>query len=715
MIKAKKILAVLLASATIASVGVCGVPMTVNAASVGNISALKEVAGKYSISFVEPYTSNKSYKATTADNKAVKVRISGVNKATINVNANDKFAIGDTVTVYNRDSNTWSRLGTVTLNKANSSCSVKFSVAKNKNVPIAVVIKNKNGKVLSVQYYTLYLDGNAMFNNKIDIKIKKNTVSRDSSSAKEFSLPIASYGNTDVTFEDLNVDWYNAPKFDIIISKLDEYYKVKVIKEEIQSGNRKITEVKTEDLVQQNGVCTYTSRVPDDGTAIYYTVEVRSANNSLIAKNRYKMLGKYVPMKITTYVTGSSDGSNYLDNVFNTTEDTTKIVRFEDSIKGYKAPLKTKGIKVRVNKNGGSYKDNEICYLYIREGDGAYKLLDSKSFAKTDYLGFNVTLPKANVGYTLKVLIKNSEGNDSIIQEIKNVVAFSDNYLGVTESYNESGGVEKSSIRKEIKTGVVTKSGVVSGDTDNGTLFVVGYNLGCGNYSRQYRLNTYGLQFSNSSVDSAITTVTVTKDGKSSVVYKLKGFGESGWLNIEDLGMTPDFNAIYNIKIETKDENNKVISTWNRKVKFVGASVFNLEVSEIENNNSTLYAKKLVVPLSNNLSVNDKVQYVDSYTSFRIETYNNPYISSFGGTYDTLPINVTGYVYINDTKLCTVEAWQRYGYNNKNFKDICQKYGYFLEANKSYNMTIKLYNKENKKLFVKYNVMFEYINNTIGS
>ena len=94
------------------------------------------------------------------------------------------------------------------------------------------------------------------------------------------------------------------------------------------------------------------------------------------------MLGKYVPMKITTYVTGSSDGSNYLDNVFNTTEDTTKIVRFEDSIKGYKAPLKTKGIKVRVNKNGGSYKDNEICYLYIREGDGAYKLLDSKSFAK---------------------------------------------------------------------------------------------------------------------------------------------------------------------------------------------------------------------------------------------------------------------------------------------------------------------------------------------
>ena len=92
-----------------------------------------------------------------------------------------------------------------------------------------------------------------MFNNKIDIKIKKNTVSRDSSSAKEFSLPIASYGNTDVTFEDLNVNWYNAPKFDIIISKLDEYYKVKVIKEEIQSGNRKITEVKTEDLVQQMG------------------------------------------------------------------------------------------------------------------------------------------------------------------------------------------------------------------------------------------------------------------------------------------------------------------------------------------------------------------------------------------------------------------------------------------------------------------------------
>ena len=39
----------------------------------------------------------------------------------------------------------------------------------------------------------------------------------------------------------------------------------------------------------------------------------------------------------------------------------------------------------------------------------------------------------------------------------------------------------------------------------------------------------------------------------------------------------------------------------------------------------------------------------------------------------------------------------------------------FLEANKSYNMTIKLYNKENKKLIVKYNVMFEYINNTIGS
>lgn len=714
MVCLKKILAVALAAATIGTCSLSAMP--VSAATAAYTISSEVANNSYSVVFKEPYTKDITFSKQAADGKYQEVTLSALDKFTVGVRKSTNFASTDKITVAKASS----EKGPFTVVKtidATASTFKAFTISQKNGTTAyySVEVKNKNGTVLYAQRYKVVMAQNEIGNNQIKLSLTKNTVSNDASSAKTIGLSMATADNKATAFSFVDTYRYSSAKFKLDFTNLPDGASVQIDRKNI-SFRDVPSQVNSYKITSEGGTATYQGDVVSEGDAELITVTVVDINGTVVARTNFTAKGVYKNVEMRSalyYAYKNAYISGVNTKMYEANLGTESNLTSEYALSN-NAVTNSRFVTVAVEKIGGSYLDAEkIDVMYKALNDTAFTRYKTISAAANNRYTCKVELPKLGTTYTVRLVMHLNSGK-TLTQDFTNIKPMSNTTLGISESWYD--GIQQEGVATKTTDEYYIEGQKVDMDVAKVSAFEIGprnSQWGINNRDNTYKLSLGAM---GSAADKVV--VKVTQNGQTKTVYTGPADNPTRSFNLTQLGITPTLNGTAQVQVQLVNKSNKALITWNRNLKFVGASFFKFEM-QLVNNGDTYFAHK--ASYSTTLKETMKYDTADvrfnSTMNVRMLTTDNIYQTMNEGHYQGLPINVDGIVYIKKagdtarTKLCSVKTWMYNQYNYVPFSDVAASYGYFMEAGNKYTVTIEFKNKDTNKLCQVNSFVLNYVGN----